>query len=278
MEFTPLHHKPVVYGSEWADLAFIVLVCLHALAGAAGTVSGVVAMVSVKGKRRHVQAGTIFVRSMAAAALTGIVLDAIRLTLHVTENHTGYPGMAMPSSYPARIAFLYAAVCILYLLRQGVNRRVFSRKRTTPVSPGDRLAPAVLLAIGACLTVLIYARLSPFTGALWMIWTFMAGVLMSARVRVGAATNAAMNVVEHRFNMLLLVGFSWWAALQGFGPALALQISGPGESPGQYLGDKPGSYDPAFWLYLLVWVPPFLLAAWLYRRFARRRAAQGRPG
>lgn len=274
MELTPLHQKPVHYGSEWAKVGFLALTWLHALAGAMATVTGIIAVVSTKGMRRHVRTGKLFVWMMVAAACTGIVLDVVRLSVYVTENHTKYPELAMPSTYPARIAFMYAALCILYMLRQGVHRRVFARKRTTPTSAADRWLPAALLLLGALLSALIYARFNPWTGALWMIWTFMAGLAVGVGIRARAAVEAAFNVVEHRFYMLFLAGFSWWAALQGFGPAIALLVSGPDGSAGPYVGDRAGDFDPGFFFYLIGWLPPFVLAGWLFRRFARRRRAE----
>ena len=88
---TPLHHKPIVYGST------------------------------------------------AAVAITGIGIDLARLCFHVAENHTKYAGYSMPSSYRARIAFLYAGVCVLYLLREAVGPRVFGEEHATRAGcyPGE---------------------------------------------------------------------------------------------------------------------------------------------
>ncbi|MCX4244015.1 DUF2306 domain-containing protein [Paraliomyxa miuraensis] len=272
MDATPLHLKAIVYGSELANLLFLVLVWVHALTGGAGTISGIAAMLAKKGRRIHVRAGRVFVWTMAVAALTGIALNAIRLSTHVADNHAQYEGLASPSTYPARIGFIYAALCVLFMLRQGTRRRVFSRRRTSPSTAVDRWVPWGLIGLGLGLTALIHARYNSWTGALWMIWTFMAGVILSVRWRRRAAAEAAANVVEHRFHMLLLAAFSWWAAGQGFGPALAIALEGPPQAIGPYVGDRPGAYSPFFWGYLGFWAPFFLLAGWLFVRYARRRS------
>ncbi len=115
---TPLHHKPIVYGSTAANLLFFAAVVAHVLPAIVAPVAAIAALASRKGGALHVRAGQLFVWSMAAVAITGIGIDLARLCFHVAENHTKYAGYSMPSSYPARIGFLYAGLCVLYLLRE----------------------------------------------------------------------------------------------------------------------------------------------------------------
>jgi len=269
METTPLLHKAVVYGSHFANSAFIFLVAIHALAGAAAVVAGIVALVAKKGRRVHLRAGPLFVYAMVATALTGFVIDVVRLTVRAPANHIHYAGTSMPSSYPARLGFLFAAVCIAYLARLAIPRRARS-----PGSPsrGWWIAPAALLAIGAGMTLLVIVRFNPWTGALWMIWTFMAAVAVVARYRRAEGASPGPSVEQHRFTMLFLAAFSWWGALQGFGPAIAIAIAGVGSSTEPYVGDRPGAFSPAFFFFLAGWVPTFLVAAFLALRHARKRA------
>ncbi|MCB9755935.1 MAG: hypothetical protein H6713_38935 [Myxococcales bacterium] len=42
------------------------------------------------------------------------------------------------------------------------------------------------------------------------------------------------------------------------------------------MGDQPGPYTRAFWVFALAWAPWFLGGAALYRRDARRERARGR--
>jgi hypothetical protein len=55
---------------------------------------------------------------MVTVALSGIVLDGVRLWFFVKENHTKYAGYTMPSTYPARLGFLFVGLCIVDLLHE----------------------------------------------------------------------------------------------------------------------------------------------------------------
>src|SRR4051812_40004409 len=114
METTFLHHKPVIYGSTFANYAFLTMLAFHVIAGAIAPISAIVAFAGRKGGKLHVNSGRIFAWSMVIVALTGIVVDVVRLCFFVKENHTKYAGYAMPSTYPARLGFLFAGLCILY--------------------------------------------------------------------------------------------------------------------------------------------------------------------
>ena len=100
-----------------------------------------------EGRRASRPRRALFVWSMAAVAITGIGIDLARLCFHVAENHTKYAGYSMPSSYPARIGFLYAGVCVLYLLREAAGPRVFSEEHATRAT-ARAWVPASLLAPG----------------------------------------------------------------------------------------------------------------------------------
>ena len=256
--------KPVVYGSDVADFAFIALAVVHALCGASAVVASVVALASKKGKRRHLRFGKLFVRAMVATAVTGIGLDVVRLSFFFARNHTKYAGSGMPSSIPARLAFLFAALCMLYLARVGAHPRVFSR-RPAPLAGWERSLPWLLLAAGLGFFAIIVAKLNPWTGALWMIATFAAATVTTGRM--------TPSVAQHRFAMLFLAAFAWWGAFQGFGPALGRAFAGDDMSTAPYVGHLPGDFSPAFFGFLVVWAPAFVIAAFLHRRFARRAAA-----
>jgi drug/metabolite transporter (DMT)-like permease len=134
-----------------------VFVVVHFIVAGVATVAGVAAALATKGKKRHIRGGKIFLGSIVAAAVTGIVVDAVRLTTFVPENHQKLPGFGMPSSYPARIAFLYAGFCILYLAYEATNRGVFRPERV-PLSALPYLAPIMLLVVG---NILLIAHLHP---------------------------------------------------------------------------------------------------------------------
>src|SRR4051812_49103079 len=116
MESTPLHHKPIVYGSPLWDMAFWLLVVLHVLPATLAPLSAIVSLASKKGGRWHLRAGKLFVRSMVATAITGIALVVIRLSVFYPENHTKYAGLGMPSTIPARLGFLLAGFWVLYMV------------------------------------------------------------------------------------------------------------------------------------------------------------------
>lgn len=260
MAETLLQSKPVSYGSGAADLAFVAIVAVHAVLAAIALASGIAALASKKGGRRHRRAGGAFLGSMALTALSGIGIDVVRLSVRFAENHTSYEGMSTPSSIPARIAFLYAGACVLHSAWRGW--RAVTRPRAELWV--DRAAPPLLAALGIGCAALIIARLNPWTGALWMIGTFAAAVIYGARLR-------GRSSAEHRFHLLVLAAFSWWGAAQGFGPAIGIALFGHGAAQ-PYTGDRPGSFSMAFFAFLALWAPAFLLAAWLSRRYARRAA------
>jgi hypothetical protein len=246
------------------------MLLLHIIAGAIAPVTALVALTARKGGTLHVRFGRTFAWSMLIVAFTGIMLDVIRLCTFVKENHTKYAGYTMPSTYPARLGFLFVGLCILYLLREVTPPRVFRRQSGEAAVPS---APSLLVATGLLFTLIIALRLNPWTGSLWMIWTFILIVIAMALTTSFSDKTCATGVARHRLGMSCLAAFSWWGALQGFGPAIVIAINGDDPSTSAYLGDQPGPFSPAFLIFLVGWAPFFLLAAYLIRRFARLRHA-----
>jgi hypothetical protein len=198
------------------------------------------------------------------------LLDVIRLTFYVEENHSKYIDYAMPSSYPARFAFLFAGVCVLHLIRTGGPRVVLSAAEPGFTGSG-RVITALLVFVGIGITALIYLGYNPWTGALWMIWTFL-GLLFCVGFIVKSKNFAGWperRIAVHRFCMLFLISFCGWGAMQGFGPAIFLAFEGVDNTTTVYTGNQPGRYDSAFWLFLLGWAPFFLVGGYLFRRFSR---------
>lgn len=270
MDSTFLLHKPVIYGSSFANSFFLMMLLLHIIAGAIAPVAAIVALTARKGGNLHMRFGRYFVWSMLIVALTGIMLDVVRLCSFVEENHTKYAGYTMPSTYPARLAFLFVGLCILYILREVTPPYVFRRQSRETAVP---MAPSLLIATGLFLTLIIALRLNPWTGSLWMIWTFTLIVIFMALTTSFSDKTRATDVARHRLGMSCLAAFSWWGALQGFGPAIVIAIQGDDPSTSAYLGDQPGPFSPAFLFFLVAWAPFFFLAAYLIRRFARLRHA-----
>lgn len=263
---TPLLHKPIHYGGALADGAFWALVVVHVIVAALAVIGGIVAVAAKKGGPTHLRAGAVFVRAMIGVALSGIVLDVIRLGAHFEANHTKYAGMSMPSSIPARIGFLYAALAVLVLVRDG------GRPTRGITGSLDRALPAVVTLLGPALALIVVLYFNPWTGALWMIATFTAALAYVAwRRRIDRADHAAA-VRRHRFAMMTLVAFSWWGALQGFGPAIGIALVGDDPSLTPYLGDRPGPFRVGFFAFLIAWAPAFVVATLLARRWARARA------
>jgi type IV secretory pathway TrbD component len=268
VESTFLLHKPVVYGSAFANALFLMMLLCHIIAGVIAPISAIVAFTVRKGSQAHRRSGRFFAGSMVIVALTGIILDVVRLCFFVEENHTKYAGYTMPSTYPARLGFLFVGLCILYILREVTPPRVFRPQTKEKMLTG---VPSLLVITGLALTVIITLQLNPWTGALWMIWTFMLIVIIMARTASSSNHNRATDVARHRLGMSCLAAFSWWGALQGFGPAIALAITGDDPSTSPYLGNQPGSFSPAFFLFLVSWAPFFFLAAYLIYRSAKLR-------
>jgi len=259
MESTPLHHKPILYGSRLADAIFFVAVVLHVLPAVAAPASAIVALAARKGKRVHLAAGRVFVRSMLLVALTGVGLDLVRLFIHYGPNHTKYATTTDPSTIPARLAFLYAALCVCYLLYEVTPPRVWRGRRDD--APRLRI-PLALTAAAIAFTLLIVLRYNPWTGALGMIASLAVAVVVTARTPGG--------VPRHRVGMVLLALFSWWGALQGFIPALVYAIGGVDPSTTPYVGDRPGPFTPTFFGIVLGWAIIGAIGALLIRRFSGR--------
>ncbi len=264
MHETPLLDKPVFYGSALGDYAFLALVVVHALLGGGAVLAGIVALAAKKGRRVHLAWGKGFVRLMVGTALTGIGLDVVRLGFFFTENHTKYAGSGTPSSIPARIGFLIAALAILYLARIAAHPRVFARK-PEPVPAWERALPWAIALASVAASGIVAAFFNPWTGALWMIGTFGVATVLVGRM--------PPSIAQHRAAMLFLAAFSWWGALQGFGPALGRLFMGDDLGTAAYTGHLRGSFSPTFFAFLIGWAPFFVAAAWTSRRFARRRLA-----
>jgi NADH:ubiquinone oxidoreductase subunit 6 (subunit J) len=124
VESTFLLHKPVSYGSSFANFLFLMMLLLHIIAGAIAPLSAIVAFTARKGSKSHVRSGRFFAWSMVIVALTGIMLDVVRLCFFVKENHTKYAGYTMPSTYPARLGFLFVGLCILHFTRGHTAARI----------------------------------------------------------------------------------------------------------------------------------------------------------
>ncbi len=281
MFFTPILHKPISYGSQLADGVFLGLIGFHVLFAVMAIVTGVLAVRAKKGSKYHMSVGSKFVTAMIWVAISGIVLDVVRLSVYVDVNHTKYVDYAMPSTYPARFAFLYAAICILYLLKQSGsnisragNLVSTSKQASLSVQTLDALiVPWVIGLFGIALTFVIFINYNPWTGALWMIWTFSASMFYFCYLKFRSAEllRREAKTLLHRYTMSFLLAFSGWAALQGFGPGITVLLQGVDNEVATYMGDKPGGYSHSFWLFLVVWLPFFIVGGVIYRYFSVKR-------
>ncbi len=267
---TPLLHKPIIYGSDMANWGFWGLTILHLIPALVALISGILALTSPKGREKHIQWGMVFIWMMIATAVSGIVLDVIRLSFFVEENHQKYTDFGMPSTYPARIAFLYAATCVIYLAKFASHPLNLSRETRPEIQNKQRWIPASFVFIGLALSGLIFQYYNPWTGALWMIWSFIIVVFITGFLPVFNSGYAYFGLHQHRFIILFLAAFSWWGALQGFGPALVIAVAGVDNSATTYTGNLPGEFKASFFLFLLAWLPPFVVAAYLMRVFKQR--------
>ena len=103
-----------------------------------------------------------------------------------------------------------------------------------------------------------------------MIWTFVIVVFIAGVLPVFYPGYAYFGLHQHRFIILFLAAFSWWGALQGFGPALAIAIVGVDNSVTTYTGNLPGEFQINFFIFLLAWLPPFIVAAYFMHFFKEK--------
>ena len=268
MDVTPLLRKPVIYGSEFADTSFIVVVIMHVVVCVPAVGAGLLALMLPKRSKAHLFAGKMFVVAIVATAITGVVLDIVRLGFFVAENHAKYPGAAMPSSYPARFAFTYAGLCILYLVHQATPLKA----RLTSTFPRAAL---VLVTGGIAIAGLIIVRYNPWSGALWMIATFIGASAISGFLKQRSSHSYEGRIHLHRFTLLFLLTFSGWAAWQGFMPAFQHWQYGFVDYGGTYRGNLPGEFSSRFISFLYDWVRPFLLGSLIWLYFVIRRKMKG---
>ncbi len=268
MDVTPLLRKPIIYGSEFADTSFVVIVVIHVVVCVATVVAGLVALIFPKGRKVHLSAGKIFIVAIVATAITGVGLDIVRLSFFVAENHTKYPGASMPSSYPARFAFAYAGLCILYLVHLAIPQKA---RLISTIS----WMPLLLVTCGMAITGLIVARYNPWSGALWMIATFMGASAISGFLKQRSSYSYESQIQLHRFTMLFLISFSWWAAWQGFMPAIRHWQHGFQDYGVTYKGNLPGGFSYRFIYFLRDWIRPFILGSLIWIYFLIRRRIKG---
>ena len=264
---TPILQKPIFYGSDFANWGFWGLLVFHLLPAIIALIAGLLALKYRKGSDSHIQWGMIFVWAMIVTAASGILLDIIRLGFFVEENHRKYTDFGMPSTYPARIAFLYAAICVIYLAKLVIHPLNLGRDTCPDIKNRQRWIPALLFLTGLALNGVIIRIYNPWTGALWMIWTFMLIIFITGILPMISQNRADFGLHQHRFNILCLVAFSWWGAMQGFGPGLAIALTGVDNSVASYTGHLPGDFSPQFFYFLIAWLPFFLIAVYLIRRF-----------
>lgn len=270
MYSTPLLKKPVIYGSELADISFVILIILHILPALLVFISGIVALIKTKGSKEHIFWGKVFIISMIATASSGILLDIIRLSFFIEENHTKYIDHSMPSTFPARFAFLYAGFCIFYLIKISLNPGKLNFSPHTTPSPNP-LYPGILFFSGIYLTWIIYSSYNPWTGALWIIWTFMCLVIATGFLPYINQNSILKQTQLHRIGMLSMISFSWWGAFQGFGPAIGIRIFGVNNSISTYTGNLPGYYSHSFFFFLLPWLFFFSLGVCINYYFIKKR-------
>ncbi|MBL4866682.1 MAG: hypothetical protein JKY67_09945 [Pseudomonadales bacterium] len=275
---TPLLHKAVEYGSPLANYSFNSVIIFHSIFALIAVMSGVTALLYRKGGARHKGVGQIFVIAMLVTAASGILLDIVRLGFFVEENHTKYLGFSMPTSYPVRFAFLYAAFCLFYIF-SFAGKAYMGNKLATP-SIYYRIFSSskyglFLIVSGVLSVVLIITTYNPWTGALWMIWTFMGLVVfnlwMSYTPRQSItpqSINRTTRVFRHRTNMLAMVSFSGWGAAQSFGVAMVMNFNGINEQHTLYTGNLPGDYSVDFWMFLGFWSIFALMGIVVWVRFS----------
>lgn len=269
---TPLLHKAVEYGSPLANYSFNGLIIFHSAFALIAVVSGVIALLSRKGGADHKRVGQIFVIGLCVTAISGILLDVVRLSFFVEENHTKIPGYSMPTSYPARFAFLYAAFCLFYIF--SFAGKAFMKIKPSEPSIYRRIFSSstyglLLVLAGIFSVVLIYQVYNPWTGALWMIWTFMGLVVFNLWMTLyhPLSIDRHARVLLHRTNMIAMVSFSGWGAAQSFGVALLLKLKGVDDRNSLYTGNLSGDYSVDFWNFLSFWSLFALMGVLLWMRY-----------
>lgn len=265
---TPLQLKPIIYGSSLANHAFLFLIWIHVVLALMAPAMVFGALFARTGSIKHRQFGKAFVVSMLCVVASGVLLDLIRLSIFTIENHTKYAGLSMPSSYPARFAFLYASICIFLMLIEVVPARNQLWHQAQVHVLANRLWPLSLFTLGIALTVFIYTQYNPWTGALWLIWTFTASMFLSWLVRYGIDRGWFVTRLHHRLNMLIIASFVGWGAYQGFYPAYQLFPNGASQNIAPYTGNLPGLYSADFIYFFRTFAPFFAFGTLIFLAFS----------
>jgi len=208
---------------------------------------------------------------MGSGAVSGILIDSIRLSINVEQNHTKYVHYGMPSTYTARISFLYMAVSLLGILYQGVIG-----KRTKQINSWKerfllQLMPWLSIFLGVVLVIFTTIRYN-FTGSLWQYLTF--GLIHSINAKYWYSNkehNFTERILHHQFNMISCASFGWWGAGQSFLLGIIEAITGISDSPSVYTGNQWRETSITemlsflgFWL--AFFVPGIILWIWFRRK------------
>lgn len=100
-----LLHKPVIYGSDLNNSAFLMILGLHPVGAVVSPLAAIAAFRSCKGDPLHRNASRTFAISMAMVAFSAILMDAVRLLFFVEENHQKYAGYTMPKQLSSAPCF-----------------------------------------------------------------------------------------------------------------------------------------------------------------------------
>lgn len=141
----------------------------------------------------------------------------------VEETHQKHTGYTMPGSYPARLSFLYAGLCVIFILREASPPRAF---RSTLASGACQAVATALLIAGSRIGAFTMMTLNPWTGSLWMIGTCILMIMLFSTVQSRALQMASEGLTVRQTGMSCIAAFCWWGALQGFVPALLIAIRG----------------------------------------------------
>jgi hypothetical protein len=240
------------------------VVVLHTVAAVFSLLGGAGALAIPKKSKGHQILGRIFLLSLVVSAVTGLGLDIVRLTISTATNDVNYANATMPSTYPARLTFTYAGFCILYMVHQAtpLNARPASRPPIVAI---------FLVLYGFATAGLIVYKFHLWSGALWMLSTFIVATTIVTFLKQQSSDSYKARIALHRFTMIFLIAFSWWAGWTSFKPAYYYWQSGIGESVTPYTGNLPGEYTPHFKSFLNLWIKPFALGGLIWLYFVIRR-------
>jgi hypothetical protein len=187
----------------------------------------------------------------------------------------------MPCSYPQRISFMYAAVCVCIMIHQGICGKKLTQLDSLGQVFAYKMLPLLAVFLGIGCSAIICVFYEAYSGYHFVIFSFV--VIMAVNTHhwnMKQSFSYDDRMLLHQFNMIALVVFGCFGVLQSFGWAL-LQYFGIScpffrETEAEYTGNQAiRSFDWRNFVGSFVVFAFFSIAGtllwWVFRRFRIKR-------